>query len=414
MLEKEKEALKYLSSDKLMKHLIAEVHKEGVIGEEDNILILALKMSLRLVKNASATSSNMLVSDNSGLGKDFLTKAMCDVMLVPEVTYFHRTAISPKVLNYWQPIDNSTGEVTTWDGKVLYLEDPEADLIKSQAFKVMASGGTSITVVKDQAVLEKEIDGKPVIIVTSMKTSIDVEGERRWDCIRLDGSKEVTNKVIERVAFKAAGLIDYQPDEGFRNLLRSLSRYTVVIPFANDIVAGISRQSHIRTQILKLLDYVKASAVLHQSGRQKTPQGELIAEPVDYEYARTAFLLLKDEEATALTRKEQTLRDYLIAKGTHVKIRDIVHDLQGFTKDWVHRHKEDLIEREIIKIVMDFDPDSNRDIEHYAVVTRRKTSPIQNANQIFGDEGYVCSGQFFNDINKDRVKEGLSPIFKDL
>lgn len=411
MLEKEKAAMKYLTTDKLMPYLIKEVQKEGVIGEEDNILILALKIALRLVKNSSATSGNMLVSDNSGLGKDFLTKALCEVMLQPETTYFHRTSLSPKVFNYWQPKDATTGEPTTWDGKVLYLEDPEAELIKSQAFKVMASGGTAITVVKDQEVLEKEVEGKPVIIITSMKTSIDVEGERRWDCIRLDGSTEVTQQVVERVALKAAGLLEYQPDEGFRHMLQSLSRLDVVIPFAKQIVQGLSHHSHLRTQILKLLDYTKASAALHQYNRKKTDTGMLIAEPKDFELARVAFLLLRDEEATALTRKEQNLVEYLRQVGGHVTASRIVHELQGYTKDWIYRHKEDLIEREVIKIVMDFDPDLNRDIEHYAATNLRPVSKIPSAKRLFNADDYISSGKFYHEINQNRKEQGLSLLF---
>lgn len=414
-LEKLKKAMSKMTSPKLMYYIIKEVQKEGIVGEEDSIIVLSLKIALRLVKNASATSSNVLVSDDTGGGKDFLTSGICRTMLQKEHTYFHRTGISPKVFNYWQPIDAATEEETTWDGKILYLEDPEAELIKSQAFKVMASGGTAITVVKDQQVFQKDIDGKPVIIITSMKTTIDIEGERRWDCIRLDLSPELTRKVKERVAMKAAGLISYEPDEGLRGLLQALPRHTVIVPFAREMVVGLSDHSNIRTQILKLIDYTMASAVLHQYSRKKDKQGRIIAEPMDFEYARLAFIKLRDEEASALTKKEQELVDYLEIKKSHVKIRDIIDELDGYTKDWIHRHKEDLIERKIISIVMDFDPDSNRDIEHFKYMGNRKIkSTIPTAKKLFNDSNYICSGQLYKDINEERKKEKLLPIFGGL
>lgn len=413
-LAKEKKAMPKMISPKLMYYLIKEVQKEGIVGEEDSIIVLALKISLRLVKNASATSGNILVSDDTGGGKDFLTSGLCKTMLIKENTYFHRTAISPKVFNYWQPTDISTEEETTWDGKILYLEDPESDLIKSQAFKVMASGGTAITVVKDQDVFQKQVDGKPIIIVTSMKTTIDIEGERRWDCIRLDLSPQLTRKVKERVALKAAGLSEYEPEEGFRSLLQTLPRVEVVVPFAKKIVEGLSDHSNIRTQILKLIDYTMASAALHQYNRKKDTKGRIIAEPMDFEYARLAFIKLRDEEALAVTKKEQELIDYLKDKNTHVKVRDILDELDGYTKDWIYRHKESLIERKIVSIVMDFDPDSNRDIEHFKFIGKRTKSVMPSAKKLFNDDNYVCSGQLYKEINQNRKKEGLLPIFLEL
>jgi hypothetical protein len=414
-LKDEREAMPKLQSSKLMYYIIKEVQKEGIIGEEDNIIVLTLKIGLRLVKNTSATSGNILVSDYTGGGKDFLVSGVCNTMLRKEVTYFHRTAISPKVFNYWQPINIETNEEDTWDGKILYLEDPEAELIKSQAFKVMASGGTAITVVKDQEVFQKIVLGKPIIIITSMKTSIDIEGERRWDCVRLDLSPQVTQKVKERVAMKAAGLSEYNPDVGFRSLLQTLPRCTVVIPFAREIVKGLSDHSNIRTQVLKLLEYTMASAALHQYARKKDSEGRIIAEPLDFEYARMAFIILRDEEAMALTKKEQELIDYLRIKGTHVKISDIVGQLEGYTKDWIYDHKEDLIERKIVSIVMDYDPDANRNVEHLKYTgLGRALSTILPAKQLLGADDYVCSGNLYIDINEDRKKEGLLPLFINL
>lgn len=414
-IEQEKASLFKMTSPQLMKYLIAEVHEEGVVGEEDSIIVLAIKIALRLVKTASATSSNILVSDDTGGGKDFLTTGVCETMLQKERTYFHRTAISPKVFNYWQPMNIDTEEEVTWDGKILYLEDIEEELIKSQAFKVMASGGTAITVVKDQEVFQKHIEGKPIIIVTSMKASIDIEGERRWDCLRLDLSPQLTNKIKERVALKAAGLLSYTPDKGFRSLLWTLPRVEVVIPFAEKIVQGLSSHSNIRTQILKLLDYTMASAALHQYQRKKDEKGRIIAEPMDFEYARLVFLKLRDEESIALTKKEQEFITYLKNAETHVKVNQIVQDLQGYTKDWIYRHKESLIERKILITVMDYDADANREIEHFKFnPVARSSSKIPSAKSLFGVADYVCSGQLYQEINTERMKHSLLPIFLEV
>jgi len=80
----------------LLANIVKEVQKEGVVGEEDVIMSLIMKIMLRHVINADKTSSNLVVSDKSGGGKDFLVKAVCKVML-PEKDYFHRTGLSEKV-----------------------------------------------------------------------------------------------------------------------------------------------------------------------------------------------------------------------------------------------------------------------------------------------------------------------------
>jgi len=36
-----------LKDEKLIKHIVDEVHKDGVVGEEDSIIVLTLKIMLR-------------------------------------------------------------------------------------------------------------------------------------------------------------------------------------------------------------------------------------------------------------------------------------------------------------------------------------------------------------------------------
>jgi len=50
IMNREKEIQDVMRNPKLMKFIIEEVHKEGVVGEENSIMALILKISLRLVK----------------------------------------------------------------------------------------------------------------------------------------------------------------------------------------------------------------------------------------------------------------------------------------------------------------------------------------------------------------------------
>jgi len=404
-------AMNKLKSPQLIKYIIEEVHKQGVVGEEDSIAVLTLKIMLRLVRNANPTSSNVLVSDRTGGGKDFLTKNICKVLLEDEVTCFHRTSISPKTLNYWQPKINK--KKVSWNGRILYLEDPEDDAIKSQAFKVMASGGTKMTVLKDQNVIDRKIDGKPVMIVTSMKTQIDDEGQRRWDAIRIDASPQLSKLVVQKSLERDMGLVKINPDETFRAMLRNLREYEVVIPWAKDLLPTFKNPEMVeRTQVNKLLDYIKASAVLHQANRKKASDGKLIADKEDYELARFAYIQLRNKEGNALNKQEEELLDYLRSKGSPVKLSQITTELKGVSKTWLYANKDEMISKRIISTVTKFDAGANKEIEHLEAMFKEKPNTLPSGQKLFGLKGYLSSGQFYHEVNKERAKDKLNPVFK--
>jgi len=335
-------------------------------------------------------------------------------MLDEEKTYFHRTDISEKVLNYWELKDKDKN-ILSWNGKVLWLEDAGENLIKSQAFKVRASGGNAITVLKDQVPTTVIIDGKPVFIITSMKTSIDIEGTRRWDVVRIDTSKQLT-KIILKHSFKnATGQIIYNPDKELRQGLRYLRPYEVTIPFAPQLENQLVLKMAMRTQILKLLDYIKASAVLHQYARKRTKDKKLIAIYEDYEYARFLFTHLQNMRGEALNRQEEIFLNYLEEQSTPVKIRTIIDEMSGVTRHWIDNHKDDLIERELVNIVFKFDADSNREIAHLEASKENKKlagKELLGAGKLFNSTGYASSGKIYKDINKERGT--LPPLFKNL
>ena len=194
----------------------------------------------------------------------------------------------------------------SWDEYVIHLEDPKDGTIQGQVFKTMASGGTESTITIDNKAVDLRTNGKPVMIVTSLKTTIDEEGERRWDALRLDTSSKQSEIIKKKALERASGLIEYNPNKNLRHALQNLLRpKEVVIPFANELQDFLPNTLVIRTQIHKLLDYIKSSAVLHQFNREKDEKGRIIANWFDYDYARFVFLLLKDEEGRALNKDEE-------------------------------------------------------------------------------------------------------------
>jgi len=358
ILKKEGDAISILQDKNLLLNIVKEV-KKLVAGNDDIILALINTICLRLVINANPTSSNVLVSDDSGSGKDWITKCVCDV-LVPKTMYHHQTDISEKLLNYWTIQKKDGG---TFDGRVLHLEDPGENVITSQAFKVRASGENATRFVHNGKARHIPIEGKPVLIVTSMKATIDNEGARRWDSLRMDKSKRVTQLMKKMYMEIEAGIRDASPDENLRNALqRNLLRKRVVIPFAMALVDTIPDVLIMRTQQQKLIDYIKASAVLHQYQRKRDEHGSVIATLDDYEYARFCFLILGDLYGMVLSRDEEEVIKVLKEANTILPIRELSGRCRP-GRDWMYKHLTEMKEKGILKEESPFDPLANKPVQ---------------------------------------------------
>lgn len=422
------EELQILKDPKLLLNLVEEIHKQGIIGEDGSILVLINKTNLRLVKYHNPTSSNTVVSDVPGAGKDILVKITTKVM-VPKDRLIHRTRFSDKALEYFMT-DKEEGY--TLDGSVIYLEDPEEELLKSQAFRVMASGQSKVSVVKDQSLMELEVKGKPVILVTSMNATIDEEGGRRWDGIKIDTSEILTKKVIADKLLKDAKGIDRKYEIPIVvKAIQSLKPYEVIIPYALDLLPYFEKTPSLimRTQINKLSDYIKSSAVLYQHQRKKDSQGRLIADDFDYEYGKFMFQILGDAEGGILSPIERNLIEILKDSSSDNPLSFAEISASGFkrTKQWIYRHLEELKAKGIVKETYVFDEGANKNITKLyssfgyssmslpvGLVLTGFNTQCKNQQQR-GFNGFYGFINTLKDLNEKRLIMKLSKIdFEDL
>jgi hypothetical protein len=405
-LEKLDSGLKKMKEPCLIKRIVDEVQKEGVIGEEDTIMAVTLKIMLRLVKNATPTSSNVVISDESGGGKDWITKCICNVLLKPK-DYFHRSRLTEKVFTYWHAKEKNF----TWDGKVIHLEDPDPEFLNSQAFKVRASGETEETIIKKQKAVDVKVVGKPVIIVTSLTASMNIESVRRWDSCRVDTSDELTKQIMRRNALVESGLLKIEKDEGLREALQNLQPKKVVIPYAVAIAEALPCLLGMRTQHHKFLDYIKASAVLHQHQRKKTEDGEIIANIFDYEYARFCFYKFGNMKGVPLNIAEEHLLDVLLQNGHPMDIQSILPQIdRGST--WLYDKIDRLKELKCIKEVYIYNDQAQKDIKHLVANERMAWKTIIGGNEIIKEyKKMIDSGQFLGlfgafPVNKKDLSNG--------
>jgi hypothetical protein len=123
-------AIKKLKNPLLLLRMITERHKQGVTGEEWCIMAIVLEIILRLVPSIKSTSSNCVISNYNGSGKDWLVEYIYKTILIDE-DYIPRTAISEKVFRYRHTTKEDIESGWTWNGKLIHLKNPPEDFMNS-------------------------------------------------------------------------------------------------------------------------------------------------------------------------------------------------------------------------------------------------------------------------------------------
>lgn len=407
ILQDEQEQINKLKDTELLLNIVKEIQKEGVIGEEETQFVLINKIMLRLVENAEPTSSNLIVSDETGGGKDYIVKKTCKVV-VPIEKYHHRTDISDKGFDYWKPVleiekdqyGKKQVEYGSWDGHVIHLEDPREEAVNGQTFKTMSSGGTCSTKIIDHKAVNIKIEGKPVIIVTSLKTLIDNEGLRRWDSKRIDTTTNQTKEINKFKLIKACGKFEYEPDEILRRALHiNLHKKRVVIPYSLQLFSLLPDSLITRTQTDKLLDSIKASTVLHQHQREKTTDGTLIADGFDLAYGWYVFIVLNGSQGIPTNIDEEELLKVLIDADKPLSINEFSNLYTRHSKQWFYNNREKLVSKGLIRTQYQYNGEANKEIEMISLGT---------------NSFMVLKG--FNEVLKNVDREGFNGFngFKDI
>ena len=308
-----KEAKQILKDPKLFEKIYKTEIDKKVVGELETRKVLVLcAYGGRLVENSQLTSFNLCVNDDAGKGKDYVADASLEML--PKLNYIKKTRISPNVLNYWH---NAKDEPQwTWNGKVLYLEDISETILNHEVFKLMCSSGSSATIVKDQKVLELEIKGKPVMIITTATATPSPEMVRRFVMVNLDGSQDQTKEIMKRHSeFRKKGIIP-EVDEKIKYAQQFLKRVKVRILFADLIDEHFPSQNIImRTHYPRFLDFISASAGLHQFQRKKDKDGFILATEQDYDIARECFLkLCSNKYMIPLTINQKKILEFFEAE----------------------------------------------------------------------------------------------------
>lgn len=305
------ESKKILTDPKLLDLLIKETDKKVVKEVDTRKTIIAFKCG-ELVENAEATSYNLLLAEDSGVGKDYVLKKTLEIF--PKENRLHKAKITPEVLAYWHNGNNKGEEEWSWNGKSLYLEEISYATLNSDTITAFLSNKNfNGTVLINQTIKELVINGKPVVFVTSASKNPKEDQLRRLSMCHLNDSIDQTKEVVKRrCEFKEQGKsVDY--DSKITEALRYLDRIKVKIPFARALGEALLNKVNVhrilRTNIDKYLDIIASITALHQYQRN-FKQGEdricyCIAEYEDYENALPVLNKITETISTIPLTKEK-------------------------------------------------------------------------------------------------------------
>lgn len=352
---------KLLKNKNFFDILIKELDKK-VEGEEKSKRAILLSLCSVWVKD-SEVPLNSLVSSESSAGKSFVCKNI--IKLFPKELVEYRTKITPEAFTYWK-----REEDWNWDGKICYLEDISQSILDAPTFKVMCSEGSTATIVIKQRAVDIEIQGKPVMLVTTARTNPNSEILNRFQIISLDESKEQTRAIVFRQAQQKNGI---KYDEKIVNALRGLKRKNVFIPFAERIADFLDENYNfeslrLRRDFSRLLDLIKCSAVLHQYQRREIDSETIEANEQDYQIAREVINYIQTATFKGLTHKLKKAYDFCKELGEFTAKEIWIKHPIGNQKTW-YNWLEELAERNMIQLEIRNLEGEKKDGSKYVVKT---------------------------------------------
>ncbi|MPS72493.1 MAG: hypothetical protein E2590_05000 [Chryseobacterium sp.] len=295
-------AMEFLSKPNLLKNIDKLLEQSGIIGEEDNRMMLFVIASTYKMPNLL----HCLIQGTSGEGKSHLLNSIAQCM--PQEDVMNTTRITKKSLYHYQDkeLTNKLILIQDFDGL-----DEEAQF----AFREMQSAKflTSSTVSKDQfgnvRGKLKQVNCHFASLTATTKAEVYYDNMSRSVVIGVDESLEQTLRIVKQQNQKIAGLIDtdkeQQAKELLRNSIRVLKSYIVVNPYADQLMLPLEAKM-LRRLNSQFQNFVSQITILHQYQRKTDSKGRLIATKEDIQKAVEIFfsaIMIKVDELDGSTRQ---------------------------------------------------------------------------------------------------------------
>jgi hypothetical protein len=289
--EEQQKTKKYLSHKNLIVNLQNDLQQIGILGEEENALILFLAMA----SHKSDNPFSVLCLAKSGIGKSYLLQKLSACM--PKNTFSFHTQISENALYYF--------DSKQVDGKTLFIEDLEWT---NAMLNPLATLQTQGKLIKTRATKDKdgmlhsttfEVSAKLCLIACAYSEKNYEQLSLPFLCLHLNHSHTQDINVMEYQKKCKAGLINQNEITEIQRRLQCvialLKNATIINPYA-PLINLPEDLPHPRKTLLLLLNFIDTITFFRQYQREEQVNqstGEVIIKthPEDIELA---FKLLKN------------------------------------------------------------------------------------------------------------------------
>jgi DNA primase len=414
------EALGWLTAPDLIGRLRVAFRQAGIIGEENNTMLIYLAGVSRLLDRPLA----VIVQSPSAAGKSMLMDS--SLAFFPEECRIKYSAMTGQSLYY-------LGE-TNLKHKILAIVEEAGAEKASYALKLLQSEGelTIASTGKDpqtgrMETQEYHVEGPVMIMLTTTAIDLDEELQNRCLTLAVDDSPEQTARIhtLQRERRTLAGLVaKTQRVELLRvlkNAQRLLASVEVLNPFAPSLIFPSTRTRN-RRDHEKYLTLIDAVALLHQHQR---PRGRHEAPGRVLEYVSVTLddIALANELAPEvlgrsldeLPPQTRRLLDYVRAlvrsksehepeKSAVVFTRRELHMVSGWSFTQLRVHLERLIEQEYLGVrcgrmgtqfvyELLIDADANPKAAHIALIDVEKLRKNDTYDaDLAGKNGHLAGG----------------------
>jgi hypothetical protein len=289
--ENRKKAIQFLKNKDLLPELIKNLNSTGILGEDENAVILFLALASHKFSNPFS----VLCLAKSGIGKSYILQKLSGCM--PDGSFSFHTQISENALYYFDSLD--------LQNKALLIEDLEwTDKMLGPLATLQSQG----KLVKTRATKDKdgmlhsttfEVSGNLCLVACAYNEKNHEELSSPFLCIHLNHSHKQDIDIMEYQKKCKAGLIQTEAIKAIQNDLKyviaSLENVSIVNQFAT-LIHLPDEVAFPRKSLMLLLNFIDVITYFFQYQRDTVVDettGEIFVKthPDDIELA---FKLLKN------------------------------------------------------------------------------------------------------------------------
>lgn len=294
--------LELLRDPALLYRVGAVAHQLGVAGEDENIRLLYLAITSRMLENPISIT----LKGESSSGKSYLTEKVC--LLFPPSAYIAMTGMTRQALVY---TDESYAHRT-----VIVFERPGMEAADYNIRTLQSEGRVVFeTVVRDPETnqhytkrIEKE--GPTNFIFTTTAPELQPENETRHWSLLMDESQAQTaaTKVESAKRYEGQGGFSGEKLAVWRQIQNELKPLRVGIPYARWLAEHTpDRPLRMRRDFNRVLALIEVVAIVHQQQRRTAEGDTLVAGLADYFMAKELMNQVFPASLAGINKKVEAL-----------------------------------------------------------------------------------------------------------